>query len=344
MRLLICLFVLIPHFISAQDLTGKWTGKLPQDDKPYDFQLELRIEQNGEVLEGECKIIQPSTNNFVVQKFNGRVQNDRVRITEYEAIESTEAGDWFWCIKDFDGQLQINESSNEMVISGQWKGTGKLFAAGQYYGGNCTPGSFFLSKPIALEVTVSGKVYDIKTGEGIASSEINIIRQGKVKTDQNGNYKVTLSPNEIYNLVVSKEGYRDFIAVLNTTVSDIKQDYYLEQKQLEIKENERIKLSKVLFQRGKDVLMSGSYEQLDQLCDYLINNSDKSILLEGHTDRLGNSKSNKELSEMRTKAIKSYLIKKGISKKRISTVGYGDSKTICKPPCADNRRVEFVIQ
>ncbi len=89
-----------------------------------------------------------------------------------------------------------------------------------------------------------------------------------------------------------------------------------------------------------------SKEVLNKLAKYL---KDKPVRvrINGHTDSVGDEKSNKALSRNRAKAIANMLIRKGISKNRIEWRGFGEEKPIAdnatKEGRAKNRRVEFEI-
>ncbi len=71
------------------------------------------------------------------------------------------------------------------------------------------------------------------------------------------------------------------------------------------------------------------------------------IRIEGHTDNEGRAEDLLRLSEERAEAIKTFLVEKGIDKKRIVTLGYGPKYPINDNSTdelrAQNRRVEFVI-
>jgi OOP family OmpA-OmpF porin len=72
------------------------------------------------------------------------------------------------------------------------------------------------------------------------------------------------------------------------------------------------------------------------------------IRLAGHTDSVGTDEYNQGLSERRAVAAKKYFVDEGkIETKRISTVGYGESKPVAsnktKEGRAKNRRVEILI-
>ena len=71
------------------------------------------------------------------------------------------------------------------------------------------------------------------------------------------------------------------------------------------------------------------------------------IQMNGHTDNQGNAKLNVELSENRVKAVKEYLVTRGIDPHRIKGKGYGGSKPIASNSSEAtrrlNRRVEMVV-
>jgi outer membrane protein OmpA-like peptidoglycan-associated protein len=63
------------------------------------------------------------------------------------------------------------------------------------------------------------------------------------------------------------------------------------------------------------------------------------IELHSHTDSKGNDEFNMDLSQRRAESIVSYLIKKGISRKRLVAVGFGESQPVApnqKPDGSDN--------
>jgi OOP family OmpA-OmpF porin len=71
------------------------------------------------------------------------------------------------------------------------------------------------------------------------------------------------------------------------------------------------------------------------------------ILVEGHTDNVGSNRINDALSKRRAESVKRYLVKKGISPRRIKTVGYGERRPIASNATEWgrrlNRRTEIVI-
>jgi outer membrane protein OmpA-like peptidoglycan-associated protein len=63
------------------------------------------------------------------------------------------------------------------------------------------------------------------------------------------------------------------------------------------------------------------------------------VSIEGHTDKEGDAKFNRELSEKRAGAVKEYLLKKGAKSEQITTFGFGEEKPLSEI-AEENRRVE----
>lgn len=104
----------------------------------------------------------------------------------------------------------------------------------------------------------------------------------------------------------------------------------------------------VLFPSGGSTLGSEANPHLDELAAFLGEHKNTKIEIQGHTDNTGSKKRNKELSEMRANAVKTYLIEKaGVTPSRVSSYGYGDEKPMEDNTTAQgrakNRRVIGVI-
>jgi outer membrane protein OmpA-like peptidoglycan-associated protein len=108
-----------------------------------------------------------------------------------------------------------------------------------------------------------------------------------------------------------------------------------------------VNLKSVLFEIGTTTLLEESYSELNVVVDFLKTNPKVEIELEGHTDNRGDAKKNLELSQQRVDKIKSYLVSKGISGRRIKGKGFGGSRPIATNDSEEarrlNRRVEFRI-
>lgn len=103
----------------------------------------------------------------------------------------------------------------------------------------------------------------------------------------------------------------------------------------------------VLFETGNAELLSESYSVLDQVAGILVDNPYYQLKISGHTDDVGNDNTNLRLSEKRAKSCLEYLVTKGISKDRLSFIGYGEQKPIADNETSEgrrtNRRVQFEL-
>jgi len=84
---------------------------------------------------------------------------------------------------------------------------------------------------------------------------------------------------------------------------------------------------------------------LDEAAEALKSRPDQRVRIEGHTDRRGNAKKNKKLSQDRAESVVAALVKRGVDKARLYPVGYGPERPIDpkknKAAYEKNRRVEF---
>ena len=87
-------------------------------------------------------------------------------------------------------------------------------------------------------------------------------------------------------------------------------------------------LEDVFFDTGKSSLRPESYRSLNNLVELLKAKPSMEIEIAGHTDNVGTPESNLTLSLNRAKAVKNYLVSKGINEKRITTQGYGDTQPV----------------
>jgi outer membrane protein OmpA-like peptidoglycan-associated protein len=100
------------------------------------------------------------------------------------------------------------------------------------------------------------------------------------------------------------------------------------------------------FDTGKSIIKPESKLIIDQIVEMMKSNPGLNISVEGHTDNVGNPKSNKTLSDDRAKAVVSEILAQGIEAKRLSAAGQGQDKPIADNKTeegrAKNRRVELV--
>ncbi len=210
--------------------------------------------------------------------------------------------------------------------------------------------SKFKPEPVIL---VTGKVLDAKTNKPlnakiiyeslVTGEELGVAQTNPV----DGTYTIVLPSGTSYGYMAEAEGYiavnENIDATETTKYTEINRDLTL----VPFEVGAKIKLNNIFFAQSKYYLREISYNELNRLVKIMKDYPTVEIRLEGHTDNQGDPKLNMQLSVDRVEAVKKYLVGKGIDKKRISTIGYGETKPVAsnvkEETRAQNRRVEFVV-
>ena len=103
----------------------------------------------------------------------------------------------------------------------------------------------------------------------------------------------------------------------------------------------------VLFATDKAELKSNGLMNINKLAQYLQENPDRKVIVEGYTDSTGTASHNQSLSERRAGSVRAALVKMGVDPARIVAQGYGKEYPVADNSStsgrAMNRRVEVTI-
>jgi outer membrane protein OmpA-like peptidoglycan-associated protein len=103
-------------------------------------------------------------------------------------------------------------------------------------------------------------------------------------------------------------------------------------------------LAGVNFDTAKATIRPESFPRLDAVVEFMVHKKDARVEISGHTDNVGNAQANKTLSEKRAQACRNYIVSKGIDKKRLDAIGFGDERPIAPNDTDEgrqkNRRIE----
>jgi len=218
-------------------------------------------------------------------------------------------------------------------------------------------------KSVYLAFKVSEKVYmdeddpnsRVLGNRSLSDASLIINDSEIIKTDNNGTVIKKVDFDSTYNVIIGKNGF------LSTSLKvRIKIDSAYTDKITTI--NRKIVLEKLFL--GKEIILSNIYYDYDDyklrndafpalnnLFKILKNNPSYEIKIGSHTDCRGELEYNNSLSSKRAQSVVNYLTKKGITKNRLSSVGYGETKLLESCECdkcsetqhQKNRRTTFEL-
>ena len=184
-------------------------------------------------------------------------------------------------------------------------------------------------------------VVEVKT---LSNSEVHQLNVNQ----ENGSYVgiVTVEDDEDVLVTVKSKDY-----VFNSTyfsaneISSMAQNHDFNMQAIE--EDKSFRINNIYFDSDSYLLNNQARQVLNGFIDFMTLNNTIEVSIHGHTDNVGSSISNLELSTNRAKSVYDYLIEMGISKKRLSYKGFGEKKPLVdntkEENMAVNRRTEFYV-
>lgn len=207
-------------------------------------------------------------------------------------------------------------------------------------------------KPTEEEALVTFKVSDY---EDIPEQSAEIVLENadlkfnqKLSSDVDGVAKILLKEGKSYSLKVLKFGETFDFGKLEIPVMNgpIKFTHKLKIRVVE-KYIRNYTLEDVYFETGSYNLTSDSWVAMHKLLEALSFNPKMKVEIAGHTDNVGDSQANLNLSQRRADTLVEWLVKKGADSSRLIAKGYGDKNPIADNATADgrakNRRTEIKI-
>lgn len=122
------------------------------------------------------------------------------------------------------------------------------------------------------------------------------------------------------------------------------------QRDLQARQTERgtlVTFGDVLFDLNRAELKPNGLREVQKLANFLQENPQRQVLIEGYTDSSGSDAYNLQLSERRANAVLAALVKMGVNTQRIVAQGHGEAYPVADNDSpasrAMNRRVEVTI-
>jgi len=108
-----------------------------------------------------------------------------------------------------------------------------------------------------------------------------------------------------------------------------------------------VTIGDVLFATDRAELTQNGMATVRKLAEVMMQNPDRTVLVEGFTDSTGSAAHNKELSERRAQSVALALTSLGVPRERVAMRGYGEAYPVASNDTAGNRqlnrRVEIVL-
>lgn len=103
----------------------------------------------------------------------------------------------------------------------------------------------------------------------------------------------------------------------------------------------------LVFETSRAVIKDASFESLEELATYLVDNPDFRLKIAGHTDSQGAAQANLILSKKRAEAVRDFLESRGVSKERMIVQFFGEEQPVDTNDTPEgrsaNRRVEMEV-
>lgn len=103
----------------------------------------------------------------------------------------------------------------------------------------------------------------------------------------------------------------------------------------------------IFFDKDSYAITNEAVQILERKAQWLLNNPEVNVVIQGHSDEKGNAEYNFALGDRRAGEVKSILIGFGISPSRLAAVTYGRERPVTsgknEASRAKNRRVHFEI-
>lgn len=224
--------------------------------------------------------------------------------------------------------------------------------------------SFTETRPLEFDCIqkITGTVRDKISNEVLVGATVKVIDEDNKEvlstiTDSDGNYNLELDCNKGNFVRALKEGYVPFEEYIGTSDGKPKIiDFYLERDNITAgfgdDLSKLLQLSTIYFDFDKYNIRKDSEVEIEKVIAAMEKYPSLKLKVNAHTDSRGTEEYNLWLSGKRAESTVNYMIKKGISKDRLVSEGFGETKLLNE--CSDgvkcsaakhdvNRRSEFII-
>ncbi|MBN2664754.1 MAG: OmpA family protein [Bacteroidales bacterium] len=197
---------------------------------------------------------------------------------------------------------------------------------------------------------IENAIVDLKIHNIVDSSYVTLFSD---TTDNNGRFSFTISRGYDFSMTVNSQGY-SFSSCNFSSDYDFQDTVNLDCINVEPNFDKNIVLENILFEFNSATLTESSVAYIDSvIVPVLMLYNEIIVEIGAHTDKVGDTDYNLQLSQDRAQAVVDRIVAAGIPVSRIMAKGYGETKPRMCETFADgsdnassrqqNRRVEFKI-
>ncbi|MCF6133024.1 OmpA family protein [Flavobacterium wongokense] len=224
----------------------------------------------------------------------------------------------------------------------------------------------FTQEENKLQYLVEGEVRDMKSMQLLPGSTVKLFNEAgelleEVVVGKDGSFTFNTEPNKKYKIMAFKDFYIPAEATFDTSQKgkvyidlQMKVESYYDAEDIINKKDDGtvlIELENIYFDLDKWNIKPQAAEVLNVLLGILKKYPYMEIEIGSHTDSRASDMYNLRLSNKRAASALEYLVQNGIDRKRLRSIGYGETKPliICpKNDCTEaehaaNRRCTFMI-
>lgn len=176
----------------------------------------------------------------------------------------------------------------------------------------------------------------VLTGIEVVDRSYNPAKVNYYAVGNDGKLLLNLRAGHKYTFNVSEKGFMVYSkSVTLDKPNSVSERFEMKIGLTPIEVGSLVNLYNIYFETNSYALLPNSESELKRIVDFLNDNKNLKVEIQGHTDSSGNAANNLKLSEERAKSVVDYLVKNGIVESRLKYSGYGDTK-----PIADNETEE----
>jgi len=252
--------------------------------------------------------------------------NARVGMGGLDIYRAILNDDGFWIVEDM--KSPINSSADDFGIVFQGKKELGLLSSSREGGkGGDDIYSFELPE---LEFWVQGLLVEKNSKKPVKESVVTLYGSdgsvNEIKGHADGTFKFKLKQYTDYLILASASNFLKKKIKIST--NNLTENKTFDEKIELISMSEPVPIPNVFYDFGKWELNETSKKALTELMRLLEDNPNVTIELGSHTDMVGDSIKNMDLSIKRAKSIITYLNEKGYDQDRLIAKGYGESKPV----------------